>query len=615
MPVALTLHMARHIGRRSVLKGLGAVGVLGMMPQVTASPAENRFIVDVGDGLSASDQRALGYFDLDLIHELEHVGYIIVEGTESDVETFGYDFTPDIKLEVDPAAELPDWVTEDIGVDDVDSIGAADESDLEAAHIPGHPGDVEAYNWDVDALDLETAHQTTTGVKPNGDPVRIGIIDDGIYPDHPGLNVVGGVDLTGDGASPFHPSIDHYHGTHVSGIAAGGEPAGDADGTFTGVAPDAELVSLRYFSFAEGGFFGDFATAVNEAINFDCDVINSSLGFINDQPISRTYYDFYIQDFIDEVALAAEEHGIVWCGSAGNSGNDADDLVPGSAKSEHVFSVSATGPTGIVRPDQQGNPIFNDPIQSPEVPSYFTTHGNEYVDVSAPGGDWSVYFPLPDQDENPAAYIAAIRNYIAPDGVLSSFPPDVVGSSLLVNYPLPAYALPYGLDNLHWQESPGLTYELYARLEEVEGEIVPVEFFVNPDDTAGLTFLASYDEPHHATGWIQGTSMSAPEVTGVAALLSAANPDWSPREIKRVMRATARDVGKTTYHGHGFVDPVAALSVDDPEEVRDDLGNPDDRDDGGRNEARGGNPRNSSGQRGNGRGGDDDDGGSGDGGR
>jgi subtilisin family serine protease len=166
------------------------------------------------------------------------------------------------------------------------------------------------------------------------------------------------------------------------------------------------------------------------------------------------------------------------------------------------------------------------------------------------------------------------------------------------------YSTPYPI--LFSDEPDDFAYNLYVSLG-------PVQAHVNPDTvTEDMIFLVSFAAPDTLYGSLQGTSMSAPQVTGVAALLSAENPDWTPREIRRVIKATARDVGKTTYHGHGMVDPVAALEVDDPAEVRDQLDQPEDRDDRGRNESGGGSPRNSSGgsggsNRGRSRGDDDDD--------
>ncbi|KAJ6735444.1 PROPROTEIN CONVERTASE SUBTILISIN/KEXIN [Salix purpurea] len=74
---------------------------------------------------------------------------------------------------------------------------------------------------------------------------------------------------------------------------------------------------------------------------------------------------------------------------------------------------------------------------------------------------------------------------------------------------------------------------------------------------------------------ISGTSMSCPHVSGLAALLKAAHPDWSPAAIRSALMTTAyvaykngkklQDVATGKYstpfdHGAGHVDPVAALN-------------------------------------------------------
>ncbi|MEU9718620.1 type VII secretion-associated serine protease mycosin [Streptomyces sp. NPDC047976] len=62
-----------------------------------------------------------------------------------------------------------------------------------------------------------------------------------------------------------------------------------------------------------------------------------------------------------------------------------------------------------------------------------------------------------------------------------------------------------------------------------------------------------------------GTSFSAPYVAGVAALLVAAHPQWTPQEVVWQIQNTAeRSVkGRDDYVGWGVVDPVRALTQDD----------------------------------------------------
>ncbi|MFJ1868531.1 type VII secretion-associated serine protease mycosin [Streptomyces sp. NPDC088097] len=61
-----------------------------------------------------------------------------------------------------------------------------------------------------------------------------------------------------------------------------------------------------------------------------------------------------------------------------------------------------------------------------------------------------------------------------------------------------------------------------------------------------------------------GTSFSAPYVAGVAALLRAEHPEWSPQEVVWQIQNTAeRSVnGRDDYVGWGVVDPVRAVTQD-----------------------------------------------------
>ncbi len=103
----------------------------------------------------------------------------------------------------------------------------------------------------------------------------------------------------------------------------------------------------------------------------------------------------------------------------------------------------------------------------------------------------------------------------------------------------------------------------------------PAEDILKPDLTApGVNILAGFtpEAANSVAGesfaFLSGTSMSAPHVAGIAALLREAHPDWSPAAIKSALMTSARqDVrqqdGETPANpfdfGAGHIDPNRAL--------------------------------------------------------
>jgi subtilisin family serine protease len=165
----------------------------------------------------------------------------------------------------------------------------------------------------------------------------------------PNAKVVGGIDLVGtkynsnSGLFELHiPLIDNNpideggHGTHVAGTVAG---KGDGINTYDGVAPEAELYAIKVFG--KDGSTGDaavvaaleYAADPNQDLDFSdrLDVLNMSLGSNFGKP--RILYQEAIKN--------STKGGTITVASAGNSGN-VDFITGAPATVAEAISVAAS---------------------------------------------------------------------------------------------------------------------------------------------------------------------------------------------------------------------------------------------------------------------------------
>ncbi len=99
------------------------------------------------------------------------------------------------------------------------------------------------------------------------------------------------------------------HGTHVAGIAA----ANKIDGSdVVGVAPDAQLFIMKVYGAAHGGYGSDIIAALEDALIFGVDVVNMSLGTNAGFPSST-------DEFINSIYARVAETNTILSVSAGNS--------------------------------------------------------------------------------------------------------------------------------------------------------------------------------------------------------------------------------------------------------------------------------------------------------
>ncbi|HYI12040.1 MAG TPA: S8 family serine peptidase [Thermoanaerobaculia bacterium] len=88
------------------------------------------------------------------------------------------------------------------------------------------------------------------------------------------------------------------------------------------------------------------------------------------------------------------------------------------------------------------------------------------------------------------------------------------------------------------------------------------DYGIKPEVIApGVDILSTV--PGNKTMLASGTSMAAPYVAGIAALVKAQHPGWSPAELKAAVVSTARAVNEEVMvAGAGSVDVAAAAAVD-----------------------------------------------------
>jgi serine protease AprX len=151
-------------------------------------------------------------------------------------------------------------------------------------------------------------------------------------------------------------TTDAYgHGTHVAGIV--GSNGDDSTGplfsrTFKGVAPNANIISLKVLDQNGGGQEADTIAAIQTAIalksTYNIRVINLSLG--------RPVFESYTLDPLCQAVEAAWKAGIVVVAAAGNYGRDDSRATRGygtiasPGNDPYVITVGATNSKGTPSP-------------------------------------------------------------------------------------------------------------------------------------------------------------------------------------------------------------------------------------------------------------------------
>ena len=113
----------------------------------------------------------------------------------------------------------------------------------------------------------------------------------------------------------------------------------------TGVAPDAQIVTMKVFGATGGAYSSDYMAATEDAMILGCASVNLSLGGAN--PGFASAHEVAPADtaYIDGLMARLADSGIVMCTSAGNSGNWADnDLAYGMMYADEGGTYTTSEP-------------------------------------------------------------------------------------------------------------------------------------------------------------------------------------------------------------------------------------------------------------------------------
>ncbi|WP_137286394.1 S8 family peptidase [Halorussus salinisoli] len=363
--------------RRTFIKSAAVAGLTLSAVRPVAAGDDTRYVVNTdGSGVKSNVEDA-GYA---VQHELGGNVYLVVGSSDDRSDLENVNGVGKVSRDVNLEFEKPEKDHENTTTDD----------------------ELYPYQWDKQVTDVSEAHDTATG-----EGARLAIIDTGIDVDHPDLQA--NVDADAGRLFKFgdvtHDETDVYgHGTHVAGIAAASD-----DGTtgIVGTAPDAELVSLRVFYYAdydddgEEELFttvGDILTAIDYAASIDADAANMSIGT---PPLPPQVNGGGIRGAYERVVRSATQRGTVVVASAGNSSADLQHegyfTTPNSISG--AMSISATGPN-----DER---------------VFYSNYGTNEIDVGAPGGGYETLEKTLSED----------TEWPYPTNlVLSSVPPDIYGA-------------------------------------------------------------------------------------------------------------------------------------------------------------------------------------------
>jgi serine protease AprX len=280
------------------------------------------------------------------------------------------------------------WVSVDLPGVAVETLAASPAIEYVAVDAP-----VAAATLEVSRRAAGEAPPEAPETSLRGAGVTIAMIDSGVAP-HPEIPArVAAVDfVTRNGhLSLWDPGDPNGHGTHVAGIMVG-NGSRSPGGQTAGIAPYADLVSVRVLDATGVGRTSDVIAALNWVLNnretYGVRVLNLSLG----HPV----YEPAAQDPLVQAVDAVWDAGVVVVCSAGNSGREGHGTISSPCNSRKVITVGALNDRNTIESTDDTvttyssrGPTRLDLVAKPDI----LAPGNRIVSARAPDSHLDLMFP------------------------------------------------------------------------------------------------------------------------------------------------------------------------------------------------------------------------------
>lgn len=412
-------------------------------------------------------------------------------------------------------------------------------------------------DWGVERIYESENYPFESWNVTSGQGIKVAVLDTGINEEHEDIPILsGGYNIFGDGS--YYGEDLNGHGTHVAGIIS----AKNNDIGTLGLAPAVDLYSVKVLDSSGNGSISTIIEGIQWAINNNIDIVNMSLGT----------YEY--SEALELICTEAYNSGLLLVAAAGNSGNleGTGSNINYPALFDTVIAVAAS--------------------DTNDKRAYFSSTGTQ-AEITAPGED--ILSTVPEDtlrsslnisgsgitfitklvegsgigevsgelvDIGDASTIEGIENILLDKGISSTEEwIGLIDRGILTFSGKVSNAMSLGAAGAIIINDSESIFEnqivtLYASEKDKEIDWIPTIFI--PFES-GLAIKENYQYGEVKAYYSKydsksGTSMASPHVAGAAAVMWAANPTLTNKDIRYIITSTALDLGLPQEHqGYGLI--------------------------------------------------------------